>query len=131
MYSKSESQSSGQSGSLDILVDVLLIDWFLNDFPSAEGHVSWGVKVDWFLLQGTESGSVGFNLSQLELWWIITLASFSRSTTLTILPKEGMTLMLMLLKLMMELPVWTNIVLEWHDFIIMIFYFYIYCFTLA
>ena len=35
--------------------------------------------------------------------------------TLTILPKDGMTLMLMLLKLMNQLPVLADSVLEWHD----------------
>ena len=56
----------------------------------------------------------------------ITLRSFSLSNTLTILPKDGMTLMLMLLEINWVLPVSGNSVLERHDPLIMIFYLYNY-----
>ena len=80
-------------------MDVLLVDCFFNDFPGAEGDVSGGVEVSGFLLEGAESGSGGFDLSELNIMERVTLAFFSLSTTLTILPKEGMTLILMLLKI--------------------------------
>ncbi len=50
-----------------------------------------------------------------KIWIKITLASFSCSMTLTILPNDGMTLILILLKLLKDLPVLTDCVLEWHD----------------
>ena len=114
-YSKSESESSGQSWSFDIFVDVLLVDWLFNDFPGTERDVSWWVEIRWFLSQGSESGSGGFDFSNLTFNSKYTLPSFSLSTTLTILPKDGMTLILMLLTLMNQLPVLADSVLEWHD----------------
>ena len=84
-------------------MDVLLVDCFFNDFPGAEGDVSGGVEVSGFLLEGAESGSGGFDLSELNIMERVTLAFFSLSTTLTILPKEGMTLILMLLKISGEI----------------------------
>ena len=64
---KSESESSWESWSFNVLVDVLLVDWLLNDFPSAEGNVAGGVEVSGLWLEGSESGSGGLNLSQLQM----------------------------------------------------------------
>lgn len=64
---KSESQSSGNSRSFNIIVDVLLFDWFFDDFPGAEWDVSWGVEISRLWLKGSESGSGGLDLSQLNI----------------------------------------------------------------
>ena len=69
--SGSESQSSGESWSFNIIVDLLLVDWFFDNFPGAEWNVSGGVEIGGSLFQGSESGSGGFNLFQLELIKII------------------------------------------------------------
>lgn len=84
-------------------MNILLIDWLLNDFSGAEWDISWWIKVSWHLSQGAESCSVGFDLSDLEIRNKNTLESFSTSTTLTILPNDGMTLILMLLKMSINL----------------------------
>ena len=115
---KSESESSWKSWSFDVFVDVLLVDGLLDDFPGAEGDVSDGVEIGGLWLEGSESGSGGLNLSQLPIIKINTLTSFYCSTTLTILPKDGMTLMLMLLKLPKYVPVLANGVLERHDWFV-------------
>ncbi len=114
-YSKSESESSRQSWSFDVFVNLLLVDWLFNDFPGAEGDVSRRVEINGSLSEGPESCSGGFDFSELKFNWKPTLASFSFSTTLTILPNDGITLILMLLTLMNHLPVLADSVLEWHD----------------
>ena len=116
MVQKSESQSSGQSWSLNILVDVLLVNWFFNDLSGAEWDISWRIKINWSLFQGSVSGSPSFDLSQLYLGGYFTLASFSGSTTLTILPNEGITLILMLLKLVNNYP--SGATVFWNDMIL-------------
>lgn len=45
-------EPSAQSRSFYILVDVLLVDRFLDDFSRAEGNVSGGVEIGWALGQG-------------------------------------------------------------------------------
>lgn len=42
---QSESESPAQSAPLDILVDMLAVDWLLNCFPNAERGVSGGIEV--------------------------------------------------------------------------------------
>ncbi len=42
---RSESESSAESGSFHIVVDVLLSDWFLDDLADAEGGIARGVKI--------------------------------------------------------------------------------------
>lgn len=85
-------------------------------------------------LEGSKSAGLCFRAPNLALAAsiyltfiikAITLTSFSFSTTFTILPKEGITLMLMLLKLVKNLPVGTYCVLEWHYFVYDILFIYL------
>ena len=76
-------------------MNLLLIDWLFYDFSGAKGDVSGWVEICGSLLEGSESGSVGFDFSQLILHVMLTLLSLSRSWILTILPNDGITLMLM------------------------------------
>jgi hypothetical protein len=41
----SESKSSTESGSFNILVNVLAIDWFFDNFSNTEWSITWGVKI--------------------------------------------------------------------------------------
>jgi hypothetical protein len=43
--SQSESESPAQSAPLDILVDMLAVDWLLDCFPDAERGVSGGIEI--------------------------------------------------------------------------------------
>lgn len=45
MALRSESESPAESAPLHIFVNVLAVDWLLDDFSDAEGGVSGGVKV--------------------------------------------------------------------------------------
>jgi hypothetical protein len=47
-------------------VNDLLVNWLFDDFSGAEGNVSGWVKIDGALLQGSESGSAGFDFSDLS-----------------------------------------------------------------
>lgn len=59
----SESQSSGEPWSFDIVMNVLLFNGFFDDFPGAEWDVSGGIKIGWFGLEGSESDSGSLDLT--------------------------------------------------------------------
>ena len=63
---QSEAQSSAESRSFDVIMNVLVFDWLLDDLPSAEGYVSGGVKVSWSLVEGPVDGLPSFNFTQLD-----------------------------------------------------------------
>jgi len=68
----------------------------LNSLLDTERSISGGVKVSGTLMKGSSSGSPGLDIRNLhEKMRTICLLSFS--LTLTMCPKEGITLMLMLL----------------------------------
>lgn len=92
----SESESSAESGPLNILMDLLGIDRFLDDLPDAEGSISGGIEILGGDVKSTLFRSPGLNFLELYLE-IHTCLCLSTSLMLTICPKEGMTLMLMLL----------------------------------
>lgn len=94
--SQSKSESSAESRPLHVVIDMLLGDGFLDNFFHWERSISGRIEVRWSGVKGSFSGSPLFNFSELNLIEV-TLAFFSDSATLTMCPKEGMTLMLMLL----------------------------------
>lgn len=79
---RSESESSAKSGSFHIVVDVLLSDWFLDDFPDAEGSIARGVEIPRRGVQGSLSGSPGLNLLSLCVK-MVTILCLSVSLRLT------------------------------------------------
>jgi hypothetical protein len=96
MSDHSETESSAESGPFNIIVDVLCCNRFFNNFFHWEGSISGWVEVSGPWVEGSLSGSPVFNFSNLNKIWL-TLLFLSDSLTLTICPKEGTTLMLMLL----------------------------------
>jgi len=109
MSCRSEAQSPAQPGPLHIVVDVLAGHGLLHHFLHTEGHVSGGVEVFGAGVEGA--------LGVLPLLDLIDLGSaavtslfLSGSATLTICPKEGMTVMLMLLRgqLFTRLQLWCS-----------------------
>ena len=76
-------------------MDVFLVDGVFDDFPGAEGDVSGGVEIGGSVVDGSLSCSPLFNFGDLG-YEVCTLLVLSCSETLTILPKEGITLMLIL-----------------------------------
>lgn len=100
----SESESSAESRPFNIFMDVLAVDWLLDDFPDAEGGVSGGVEILGLHVQCPLGLSPLINLVKLHYPTLTTLF-LSPSATLTMCPKEGMTLMLMLLSIEYYLPV--------------------------
>lgn len=47
-------------------MDVLLVDWLFDDLSGTERNVSGRVEISGFLSEGTESGSGGFDFSELR-----------------------------------------------------------------
>lgn len=80
-------------------MDVLVVDWLFDDFPGAERNISAGIEISGSLVQGSVDSLPSFDFAQLDrIKKVDTIEFLSCSPTLTILPKEGITLMLMLLK---------------------------------
>jgi hypothetical protein len=77
-------------------VDVFVGDGFFDDLLDAEGGVAGGVEILGRVVQGSFSASPGLNFAELHEE-MRTIWRLSPSLTLTICPKEGMTLMLILL----------------------------------
>ena len=65
-YRGSESESSAESGSFNIVVNVFVGDGVLDDLPGAEGDVSGGVEIGGSLVKGALSGSPLLNLGNLN-----------------------------------------------------------------
>lgn len=63
----SKTESSAESRSFNILVDVLLSNWLLHDLPGAEWSISWGVEVSWSHSEGSFQGSPFFHFTELKL----------------------------------------------------------------
>jgi hypothetical protein len=79
-------------------MDMLAVDGFFDDFPNAEGGISGGIKIFGLDMKCSLSLSPLINLVELDNSMPTTLF-LSPSPTLTICPKEGTTLMLMLLRI--------------------------------
>jgi hypothetical protein len=92
-------------------VDMLAVDGLLNDLPDAEGCVSGGIKVFGADVEGSLVLSPLIDLSELHRKRL-TRVFLSFSATLTMCPKEGTTLMLMLLHRALLVPVFRDGVLE-------------------
>ena len=78
-------------------MDVLLIDGLLHDFPHAEGGVPAGIEILGGDMERALLPSPGLHILNLNKQDDTTLF-FSVSATLTMCPKEGTTLMLILLR---------------------------------
>jgi len=78
-------------------MDLLVGDGFLNDFLDAEGGVAGGVEVAGLRVECTLSAPPIFELVDLNER-MRTMFLRSLSPTLTMCPKEGTTLILMLLR---------------------------------
>ena len=87
------------------------VDRLLDDFSNAEGCVSGGIKIFGSDVEGTLGLSPLIDLAELHKEGL-TSVFLSFSATFTMCPKEGMTLMLMLLHKMALLPVFRDGVLE-------------------
>ncbi len=96
MIMRSESKSSAESRPLNILMDLLGIDRFLDDLPDAEGSISGGIEILGGDVKSTLFRSPGVDFLELYLG-IHTCLCLSTSLMLTICPNEGITLILMLL----------------------------------
>ena len=112
---QSESQSSAQSRPLNVLVDVLAVDGLLNHLSHTERGVSRGIEILGLVVKGTLLLSPLLHLSQLTHRGS-TFAFLSCSLTLTMWPKVGMTLMLILLNRRREYP--SSVMLFWKDMIL-------------
>ena len=80
---KSKAKSFAKSGSLDVLMNMLLVDWFFNYLFNAKRGISRWVKIS---RSGIE-GSLGFFpvINLIDLYFIIRTSLFlSLSGTLTI-----------------------------------------------
>ena len=110
---KSKAKSFAKSGSLDVLMNMLLVDWFFNYLFNAKRGISRWVKIS---RSGIE-GSLGFFpvINLIDLYFIIRTSLFlSLSGTLTIWPKLGTTLILIVLNIAHIIPVFCVSILEWH-----------------
>lgn len=65
-FGKSETQSSAESRSLNIFVDVFIVDGFFDNFSGAEGNVSWRVEVCGSLVKGSVDSSPSLDFWQLN-----------------------------------------------------------------
>ena len=93
---RSESESPAEAGPLNIIMDLFMSDGFLDNLLDAEGGIARGVEVSGLWVESTLSVSPVFELMDLnELG--STMFLLSLSPTLTMCPKEGTTLILMLL----------------------------------
>jgi hypothetical protein len=90
---------------------MLAVDRLLDDLSNAEGGVSGGIKVFRSDMEGALGLSPLIDLAELHREGL-TSVFLSFSATLTMCPKEGMTLMLMLLHRMRLIPVFRDGVLE-------------------
>ena len=118
---KSKAKSFAKSGSLDVLMNMLLVDWFFNYLFNAKRGISRWVKIS---RSGIE-GSLGFFpvINLIDLYFIIRTSLFlSLSGTLTIWPKLGTTLILIVLNIVHIIPVFCVSILEWHCLNINIIY---------
>ena len=61
----SKAKPPAEPGSLNILVDVLVVDGVLDNFLGAEGDVSGGVEVGGPFMESTFAGSPGVNFCDL------------------------------------------------------------------
>lgn len=66
MVHKSKSESPTQSGSFNILVDMVLVNGVFDYLLDTEGHISAGVEIGGSLSEGTFSGSPCFNFTGLK-----------------------------------------------------------------
>ena len=73
MGRESPSESSAESGSLDVVVDMVLSNGFFNNLLDRKGSVARGVKVSRHGVKGSVSGSPLVDFSDLS-WWDNTLA---------------------------------------------------------
>jgi hypothetical protein len=92
----SESESSAEPRTFNILVDVFRADWLLHDLADTEGRVPGGIEVLGPDVEGALLLSPLFDLAELHRGGVTSLF-LSPSATLTMWPKDGTTLMLMLL----------------------------------
>ena len=99
----SETKSSAESWSFNILVDVLTIDWLFDYFSNTEWSIAWWIEIFGLGMEGSLFISPSLDVSGL-FWASFTYCVLSFSARLTIWPKEGMTLMLMLLILIYVYP---------------------------
>ena len=92
----SEAEFSAEARSLNVVIDVLMGNWVLDDFLDAEGSIAGGVKVPGPTVEGSLLSSPLVDFVDLNST-VHTTLFLSTSLMLTICPKEGTTLMLMLL----------------------------------
>lgn len=64
----SEAESFGEAGAVDVLVDVLGINWVFDLFFDGEGGVAGGVEVAGLLVEGSFPGSPGLDFLDLNRW---------------------------------------------------------------
>ena len=93
---QSESESSAESWSFDVFVDMFLNHGFLDSLSDTERGISRRVKISGAGMQDSLLSSPTLNLIKL-CCGILTSLFLSGSEMLTMWPKEGTTLMLMLL----------------------------------
>ena len=94
IWSKSEAQSSAESWLFNIIMNIFCGNGILHDLSCAEWCISGGVKILWFLMEGSLSLSPAFDFIDLNRW-NVTVTVFWFYGTCKIRPKEGMTLILM------------------------------------
>ena len=93
----SEAKAAAESGAFHVLVDVFLVDGLFDDFADGEGGVAGGVEVLGHGVEGSVFGAPVLDGSELD-GERVTVVFLSESATLTMCPKVGTTLMLMLLR---------------------------------
>jgi len=95
VLNRSKSESFAESRFFDILVNMFFIDWFFDDFTNTKGSISRRIKIFGLIVKSSLFLFPLINVVELNKEECTTLF-FSVSLTLTMCPKEGITLMLML-----------------------------------
>ena len=96
--SQSESQSFAQSWFFNIFMNMLWVNGVFNHFLCAEWCISCGVEICRSLVKSTFSLFPAFDFIDLHMW-NVTVTCFWFYGTCKMRPKEGMTLILMDLRL--------------------------------
>ena len=110
---KSKAKSSAKSWFFNILMNMLMINWLFYYLSNAKRGISRWVKVFRSWMKSSFSFSPLINIVNLYYFKLTTLF-LSPSGTLTIWPKLGTTLILMLLYITHTVPIFSVSILEWH-----------------
>jgi len=93
---QSETESSTKPGPFNVLMNMLMIYWVLYNLSGTKWSISAWIKVGWSCSKCSFDCFPSLNLCYLEIKAICTVRTFCCSGKVTICPKDGTTLILML-----------------------------------